>query len=66
MKQARSPAFCDERSRFALRFTCEHCSYFQVETERCTHGYPNAAHRLANNPEHGAGELLFCKEFELM
>jgi hypothetical protein len=68
MKQVRSPAFCDERSRFALRFTCEHCSYFQVETERCTHGYPNAAHRLANNAEADGphGELLFCKEFELM
>ena len=64
MKQQSSPAFRDERGRFVLRFTCEHCSYFQVESERCTHGYPNAAHRDAFVER--SEELLFCKEFELM
>ena len=64
MKQESSPLFRDERGRFALRFTCEHCSYFQVESERCTHGYPNAAHRDAHVAD--SEELLFCKEFELM
>jgi hypothetical protein len=55
----------DERTRFALRFTCEHCTYFHAERERCTHGYPNAEHREARYGEN-ATELLFCKDFELL
>ncbi|MET0339839.1 MAG: hypothetical protein ABW252_02510 [Polyangiales bacterium] len=64
MKQARTPAFGEERQRFTLRFTCEHCTYFDACTERCTHGYPNAVHRLAYNED--ASELVFCKDFELV
>lgn len=64
MKQERTPAFRSERLRFALRFTCEHCTYFDANAERCTHGYPNAVHRLANNE--GEAELVFCKDFELL
>lgn len=64
MKQQALPQFQQERMRFALRFNCEQCTYFDVERERCTHGYPNAQHREAHNQAEGA-ELVFCKEFEL-
>jgi len=59
--------FQAERTRFALRFTCEHCTYFQVELERCSHGYPNAEHRDARYlyRDGAQTELVFCKEFEL-
>lgn len=64
MRQRALPTFASERSRFALRFTCEHCTYFHVEEERCSHGYPNAEHRAARY-EGDVSELLFCKDFEL-
>jgi hypothetical protein len=64
MRQRSLPSFVDERARFALRFTCEHCSYFRIEDERCMHGYPNAEHRAARYEGEGR-ELVFCKEFEL-
>lgn len=64
MKQRALPSFQAERARFALRYTCEHCTYFHVEREACMHGYPNAEHREAR--QHAAQELVFCKEFELM
>jgi hypothetical protein len=66
MKQRACPVFRDERVEYALRFTCEHCSYFAVDGERCTHGYPNAAHRLARYGDAAEGELVFCKDFELL
>jgi hypothetical protein len=80
MKQVALPTFSDERTRFALRFTCEHCTYFRVEDERCMHGYPNAEHReqryAAGAPQQQsldptaaqspAPALVFCKEFELV
>jgi len=65
MKQRACPVFRDERALFALRFTCEHCTYFAPSDERCTHGYPNAAHRLARYDSATDGELVFCKDFEL-
>lgn len=76
MRQLALPQFESERSRFSLRFTCEHCTYFNPVNERCTHGYPNAEHReqryhveaarsLATPDQPGAGALVFCKEFEL-
>ncbi len=34
-----------ERSVSRCASTCEHCTYFHVERERCMHGYPNAEHR---------------------
>jgi hypothetical protein len=64
MRQRSLPSFVEERARFALRFTCEHCSYFRVDDERCMHGYPNAEHRAARY-EDESRELVFCKEFEL-
>ncbi len=65
MKQRATPLFRAEQARFVLRFTCEHCTYFDLPRERCSHGYPNAEHREAR---HGAREdsLSFCKDFELM
>ena len=65
MKQRATDAFRDERGRYRLRFTCEHCTYFRTEDERCMHGYPNEAHREARY-QGAADELTFCKEFELM
>ncbi len=74
MRQLRLASFVEQQERFALRFTCEHCTYFHVELERCMHGYPNAEHREGRyRSEQGAelpGEegaaLVFCKEFELV
>ncbi len=65
MKQRATPAFRAERARYTLRFTCEHCTYFDVERQRCTHGYPNSAHREARY-EAPDEPLLFCKDFELV
>jgi hypothetical protein len=56
VKQRRLPAFRAERVRFELRFTCEHCTYFDPERERCTHGYPTAEHRDARYREPAAPE----------
>jgi hypothetical protein len=64
VRQKALPSFVEERARFGLRFTCEYCTYFHVERERCMHGYPNAEHREAHQGQ--AAELVFCKEFELM
>ena len=79
MKQQALPQFESERTRFRLRFTCEHCTYFHVEHEACTHGYPNAEHRESRyqpseqqalpsadtQTQVDTVELVFCKEFEL-
>lgn len=66
MKQRCLPTFLEQSARFALRFTCEHCSHFQAERERCTHGYPCDVHRAAHYEHAGAEtELLFCKDFDL-
>jgi hypothetical protein len=64
VRQKALPSFAAERERFVLRFTCEHCTYFDIERERCMHGYPNAEHREAAQGE--SQELVFCKEFELL
>jgi hypothetical protein len=64
VKQRASPAFHEQRALHVLRFTCEHCTYFDPERERCTHGYPNEAHREARYQDPSA-ELVFCKDFEL-
>lgn len=66
MKQRCSPLFVAQRSQFALRFTCEHCSHFQVEQQRCTHGYPTEVHRSARYDDASdQTELVFCKDFDL-
>lgn len=58
------PLFAAQRVRYALHFTCEHCSHFVVEGERCAHGYPNQLHREAHYANEDS-DLVFCKEFEL-
>ena len=64
MKQCLLPSFVAQRERFSLRFTCEHCTYFDEPRERCVHGYPNQEHRAAYYAA-GPSVLAFCKEFEL-
>ena len=58
------PLFAEQSARYALRFTCEQCSYFVVEGQRCSHGYPNHEHQSAHY-EQEVSDLVFCKEFEL-
>ncbi|HSQ65795.1 MAG TPA: hypothetical protein VLM85_21385 [Polyangiaceae bacterium] len=52
-----------EASRFALRYTCDDCAHFDEQLAACGHGYPTTPHRAARLPQ--AGEIVFCKEFEL-
>lgn len=49
--------------RYALRYGCESCAHYEPESQVCTGGYPNAAHRERDLDE--GGTLLFCKLFEL-
>lgn len=65
MRQRTTLAFHDERVHYGLRFTCEHCTYFDAPAERCTHGYPNEEHREGHYGR-APQTLLFCKEFELV
>jgi hypothetical protein len=58
------PLFQEQSAHYALRFTCEQCSYFVVDGARCSHGYPNHEH-LAEHYRQDVSELVFCKEFEL-
>jgi hypothetical protein len=55
--------FVEEAGRFALRFSCEHCVYFDPAGEICSEGYPNHEHRSANLV--GRAIVVFCKSFEL-
>ena len=67
MRQRLTSTFREERARFALRFTCEDCSHFQVERERCAHGYPNEVHRGARYEQASEQlDLVFCKDFDLV
>jgi hypothetical protein len=58
------PRFHEQRERFALRFTCEHCALFDAERERCAHGFPTDEHRLAFYAQPGA-PIVICKDFQL-
>ena len=72
---ARTRRFDDEARRYALRFCCEDCGYFDAATEHCRHDWPTASHRRARyapapggsiaDPEASAVDVVFCKEFEL-
>jgi hypothetical protein len=57
------PRFDEQRERFALRFTCEHCALFDAERERCAHGFPTDEHRLAFYAT--PGPIVICKDFQL-
>jgi hypothetical protein len=56
--------FREQRRRFRLHFTCEHCALFDDKTEQCAHGYPTREHRDAHYEDESA-PLVFCKHFEL-
>ncbi len=46
-----------------LAFTCERCVQFDVDSQGCSAGYPNDAHRRATVDR--ARLVVFCKEFEI-
>ncbi len=52
-----------EARRYSLRFTCENCAWFDAEGGKCSHAFPNDAHRGIDLDL--ATEVAFCKEFEL-
>jgi hypothetical protein len=52
-----------EVEAFRLRFTCEHCAHYEVDTSACANGYPAAPHRDSSLAHRR--RLSFCKEFEL-
>jgi hypothetical protein len=64
MKLEQTAAFREQRERFRLRFTCEHCAMFDEQRESCAHGYPTTEHREARYQDPEA-RLVFCKHFEL-
>ncbi len=51
----------EEAARFVLRHTCDDCCHF--DGSRCGEDWPTAQHRLPLVEE---GEVVFCKEFEMM
>lgn len=64
MRLPYDPRFHEQRERFALRFTCEHCALFDAELEQCAHGFPTEEHRLAFYLRPGA-PIIICKDFQL-
>ncbi|MDD9932190.1 MAG: hypothetical protein OXT09_01225 [Myxococcales bacterium] len=64
MKVPQDARFRLQRSRYALRFTCEHCALFDTERETCAHGFPTDEHR-ASYYESEEVPVVFCKDFEL-
>jgi hypothetical protein len=52
-----------EARRFALRYTCEFCAWFDAEWHVCSHAFPTEPHRQADLER--AQTITFCKEFEL-
>ncbi|HEY3358773.1 MAG TPA: hypothetical protein VGQ83_36330 [Polyangia bacterium] len=65
MRLPRDARFDEERERYALRHCCEDCGFFEPATGGCRHFWPNREHRRAFYAGPPAGELVFCKEFEL-
>jgi hypothetical protein len=64
VKLVQDQAFREQRQRFQLRFTCEHCALFDDAREACAHGYPTTEHREARYRDPNA-RIVFCKHFEL-
>ena len=65
MRIEASARFQEEQQRYRLVFTCEDCAHFNLTTEACAHGYPNADHRRARYERAVAAKVVFCKEFEI-
>ena len=61
MKLPLAERFRDEAARFVLRWTCDHCAYFDPDRAACAHGYPTDEHRRED-----ADPVVFCKEHELV
>ena len=58
--------YLQDRARFALRATCDHCAHFDPDAERCSLDYPTAPHREALHQGLRDGDvLMFCKTFEV-
>lgn len=58
--------FRQEVERYHLVYRCSDCVHCDVETLRCTLGYPNEM--LAKGEVRGlwdGGKFVFCKDFEL-
>jgi hypothetical protein len=49
--------------QYSFRFGCESCLHFDVESRRCSSGYPVEPHLSVDLSK--AEALYFCKEFEL-
>lgn len=64
MKLPQDARFREQRKRFALRFTCEHCALFDADAETCGHGFPTHEHRDAYY-ERADALVVFCKDFDL-
>jgi hypothetical protein len=59
------PRYLEERARFSLRATCDHCAHFDTDHARCSLGYPTDPHREPLHQGLRDGDvLLFCKTFE--
>ena len=67
MRVPRSPRFDDEAARYALRFTCDDCAFFDGARQACAHGWPTELHRRERYQREAApgDEVVFCKEFEV-
>ena len=63
MKVVQDERFREQRARFALRFTCEHCALFDAE-RGCAHGFPTDEHRTSYYDDPDA-PIVFCKDFDL-
>jgi hypothetical protein len=58
--------YLDERQRFDLRATCEHCEHFDMRGQACSLLFPVAPHREAVHAAAREGDpVLFCKYFSI-
>jgi hypothetical protein len=64
MRLPQYPEFQADRTRYQLRFTCEHCAMFDLERDACAHGFPTDEHRMVYYRSCDV-PLVFCKDFEL-
>ena len=54
----------DEARRFALRFGCPSCMWFEEPTRACALAYPNEEH--IDEGLDDKERVVFCKAFELL
>jgi hypothetical protein len=58
--------FLREIEQFRLRFCCRDCRFHVPEADACAHGWPDRLHREPPLLVADRGEVVFCKEFELV